>query len=178
MAINRFIAVLDTCVIAPMPVADTLFRLAEEPAFYVPRWSRDIEAELRRTLMGRFGYSKEQADRRITTMDRAFPEALVEGYEDLIEAMRTDPKDRHVLACAVHAGAHAIVTNNKRHFPVSALGPYSIDCLSAGEFLLRQYDLNPDRMISILWSQAHERGRSLAQLLDKLPVELQSVIST
>jgi hypothetical protein len=88
MAINRFIAVLDTCVLAPMPVADTLLRLAEEPAFYVPRWSRDILEELRRTLIGRFGYTKEQADRRITMMDRAFPEAMVDGYEDLVEAMR------------------------------------------------------------------------------------------
>lgn len=39
---NQYLAVLDACVLAPMPVCDTLLRLAEEPAFYKPKWSEDI----------------------------------------------------------------------------------------------------------------------------------------
>jgi len=35
---NQYIAVLDTCVLAPMPLCDTLLRLAEDPAFYLPKW--------------------------------------------------------------------------------------------------------------------------------------------
>ena len=51
MRINQYVAVLDTCVLAPMPVCDTLLRLAEEPAsFYAPKWSADILTELRSTL--------------------------------------------------------------------------------------------------------------------------------
>lgn len=34
---NAFVVVLDTCVLAPMPLCDTLLRLAEDPAFYMPR---------------------------------------------------------------------------------------------------------------------------------------------
>jgi len=30
---NQYIAVLDTCVLAPMPLCDTLLRLAEDPPF-------------------------------------------------------------------------------------------------------------------------------------------------
>ena len=44
---ERIVAVLDTCVLAPMPLCDTLLRLAEEPAFYTPKWSGDILRELR-----------------------------------------------------------------------------------------------------------------------------------
>ena len=47
---NAYIAVLDTCVLAPMPLCDTLLRLAEEPAFYIPKWSDGILRELRSTL--------------------------------------------------------------------------------------------------------------------------------
>lgn len=50
---NQYIAVLDTCVLAPMPLCDTLLRLAEDPAFYIPKYSPDIVLELRSTLHAR-----------------------------------------------------------------------------------------------------------------------------
>jgi hypothetical protein len=34
-----FTAVLDACVLLPMPPADTLLRMAERPRLYVPKWS-------------------------------------------------------------------------------------------------------------------------------------------
>src|SRR5258708_3119369 len=33
MRLSQFVVVLDTCVLAPMPIMDTLLRLAQEPAF-------------------------------------------------------------------------------------------------------------------------------------------------
>jgi hypothetical protein len=60
MRINHYIATLDACVLAPMPIADTLLRLAEEPSFYLPKWSRDILEETKRTL-ARFGYTEPQS---------------------------------------------------------------------------------------------------------------------
>ena len=75
---------------APMPVADTLLRLAElNPPFFRPIWSRDILDEVKRTIL-KFGYTEVQASRRIDAMDEAFPEALVTGYETLIDAMQND----------------------------------------------------------------------------------------
>ena len=98
-----------------MPVADTLLRIASEPAFFTPRWSKDILDEVHRTLL-KFGYQTEQADRRISAMMENFPDALVEGYEPLVPSLGNDPQDRHVLAAAVKCNAHAVVTNNKKHF--------------------------------------------------------------
>jgi predicted nucleic acid-binding protein len=99
-----------------MPLCDTLLRLAEDPAFYIPRWTDDILRELRSTLL-RMGYTDVQAKRRITAMETAFEDAKVNGHECLVSSMTNDPKDRHVLAAAVRCGAHAIITDNVRHFP-------------------------------------------------------------
>jgi hypothetical protein len=78
MRIEQYIALLDACVLVPMPVADTLLRLAEEPAFYTPRWSVDILQEVEKTLQKRFHYTAEQIDRRMTAMRTAFPDATIE----------------------------------------------------------------------------------------------------
>jgi predicted nucleic acid-binding protein len=150
-----------------MPVVDTLLRIAEEPALYSPRWSADILKEVSRTLSGKWKYSEAASQRRIETMQTAFPEAMVVGYEDLIGALKNDPKDRHVLAAAVRCGAHAIVSDNKKHFPRKALEPYRLDCVTADEFLAHQYRLNPDLFISRIVAQAADIGWTLQQLISK-----------
>jgi hypothetical protein len=61
---NQYIVLLDACVLAPMPLCDLLLRLAEEPAFFVPRWSADILREVSSTLR-KFGYSDAQVERRL-----------------------------------------------------------------------------------------------------------------
>lgn len=43
---NAFVVVLDTCVMAPMPLCDTLLRLAEDPAFYMPRRLAEFPTKL------------------------------------------------------------------------------------------------------------------------------------
>jgi len=82
------IILLDTCVLAPMPLCDTLLRLAEAPAFYVPRWSAGILEELRRVLR-RMEYSETQAERRIAAMQNAFEDACITGYAQLIPTMKS-----------------------------------------------------------------------------------------
>ncbi|MCZ4088670.1 PIN domain-containing protein [Sinorhizobium psoraleae] len=49
-------------------------------------------------------------------MEEAFPDASVEGWEEIEPDMRNDPKDRHVVAAAVAAEATVIVTSNVRDF--------------------------------------------------------------
>jgi predicted nucleic acid-binding protein len=178
MKIDRYVAVLDSCVLAPMPIADTLLRLAEEPAFYTPRWSPDILHELDRTLIKKFGYTPLQVERRLNAMQNAFPDAVVDGYQDLIKAMKNNPKDRHVLAAAIKCGAHAIVSDNKKHFPPETLAPYGLECISADEFFESQYHLDPDSFIAALVNQALEIGWTLPQLISKHVPILSKLIVT
>ena len=75
-------------------------------------------------------------------MRRAFPLAVVDGYQPLMPAMTNDPKDRHVLAAAVRGEAALIVTADLRDFPPVALDPFDIEAISPDDFLLDQLDLD------------------------------------
>ena len=118
-----------------MPLADLLLRLAAGPALYPPKWTDQIMTEVSRTLQESFGLTPEKAQYREGKLRRYFPEAWVEGYEDLIPAMTNHEKDRHVLAAAVKTGAEIIVTYNLRDFPDSSLAPYSIIAQGPSSFL-------------------------------------------
>ena len=74
---NEYSVVLDSCVLAPMPLCDTLLRLAEEPGLYRPLWSEEILHEVSHALE-EFGYTQQQRDRRLQAMRTAFPEAIVD----------------------------------------------------------------------------------------------------
>lgn len=164
---NPYIAVLDTCVLAPMPLCDTLLRLAEDPAFYIPKWSNGILRELRTTLE-RMGYTPAQADRRIVAMESAFEDVNVTGYECLAGAMTNDPKDRHVLAAAVRCGAHAIITHNVKHFGPESTKPYGLDILTPDAFLVHQFHFNDALLLEKLTAQAAARKISIDDRLNRL----------
>lgn len=167
MRLDQYVVLLDACVLAPMPVCDTLLRLAEEPAFYAPKWSWEILDEVSRTLVMKLRRSPEQAANRIAKMIATFPEAMVEGYSELIPSITNDQKDRHVIAAAIRCGANAIVTDNTRHFPRSSLEPYKIECLTADQFIEDQYHLDEDGFIEVLNEQARAIGWSVPQLMAK-----------
>jgi predicted nucleic acid-binding protein len=118
---------LDACVLIPMPLADTLLRMAEEPRLYVPKWSQSIMDEVARNLIEKWMLEPEKTRRREGEIRRHFPEAWVEGFERLMEVMTNDPKDRHVLAAAVRSHCELIVTYNHRHFPAASVLPWEIE---------------------------------------------------
>jgi hypothetical protein len=69
-------------------------------------------------------------------MDAIFPDALVDGFQALMAGLSLpDPKDRHVLAAAIHAGAAVIVTYNMRHFPLLELRKFGIEAWHPDEFV-------------------------------------------
>jgi predicted nucleic acid-binding protein len=153
-----FPAFLDTCVLYPAYLCDTLLRLAEASA-YRPLWSADVFAELRRNLTKR-GLPPDRVDRRLGQMSRSFPDALVTGYESLVDGMTNHPKDRHVLAAAVRANAEVIVTFNLSDFPEPALKPYDIAAIHPDDFLLDQLDLYPGLTMDVLRHQAASYRRA------------------
>lgn len=160
--------VLDTCVLFPNYLRDTLLRLAEAE-LYEPLWSADILEELTRNVAERIGALK--AKRLVGVMADAFPESLVSGYAPLIPVMTNDPKDRHVLAAAIGGSAHAVVTLNLKDFPPAAAEPYGMEVLHPDEFLLDMLDLVPVEVSAVLRTQVggyRDDPRDLHGLLDRL----------
>ncbi len=111
-------ALLDANVLYPAGLRDLLLRLADRYLF-APLWSADIHAEWMRSLLaGRPDIDASVLDRPREVMDDHFPDALVDGYEDIAAGLDLpDPDDHHVLAAAIHGRANVIVTRNLRDFP-------------------------------------------------------------
>lgn len=140
---DRFVVVLDANVLYPFRVRDVLLRFAEAGLFRA-RWSRQILEEWTSNLLAKKPLLEDSVLLQREAMARAFPEAMIEGHEALMPALTLpDENDRHVLAAAIRAGAHLIVTENLRDFPSEALEPYAIEAVSADAFVSATYELYP-----------------------------------
>lgn len=141
MFANRYTALIDACALADTLRRDLLLTLAEADFFRI-RWSPEIMGETERAiakLAGERGHpdAEARAERARSAMMRAFPEALVDGFDHLLgaAAMVTDPKDHHVVAAALKTQAQTIVTDNLRDFPAAILGPLGIEARRADDFI-------------------------------------------
>ena len=166
---NEYAVVLDACVLYPMPLCDTLLRLAEDPSFYRPLWSDQILQEVGDTLI-KHGYTEAQSDRRLDFMQQFFPEAMVDVPEELVKAIKIGPdaNDSHVLCAAIMGKANAIITQNTKHFPAEHLKKYSILCHSPDDFLVHQYYLSPEQILEKLDEQASDTKQDRDDLLENL----------
>ena len=109
------------------------------------RWSEMIHEEwIRSVLRDRTDLQEEQLHRTRDLMDRHIRDAVVTGFEELIESFDLpDPHDRHVLAAAVRAGADAIITFNAKDFPPDRLLPYNVEVIHPDDFIVSQLNLAP-----------------------------------
>jgi predicted nucleic acid-binding protein len=142
-------------VLYPVWLRDALLRMAEVEVFRV-LWSAEILDEMARNVLENNPHlDPAVVSRTVEEMNHAFPDASVTEYEALIPTMTNDPKDRHVLAAAIRGRADVIVTNNPRHFPVSARDLYNIDVQDADSFLMNQFELAREETVEMLqrWSE-------------------------
>jgi len=165
--------VLDACVLYPLPLRDTLLRMAEYD-LYAVRWSRRILDEVARNLIEDRRATSQQAQNMINAMRREFqdaeiPAAAIAAVEP---EMTNDPPDRHVLAAAVACrDADTIVTFNLRHFPSSSREPYGIDVIHPDQFLCDLHEHAADRVHLALDEQAAALSRppmTVDDVLDRL----------
>lgn len=152
-------AVLDACVLYPVGLRDTLLNMAEAGLFRV-LWTEDILVETARNIVWDTpGLTAEHLEKTFAAMRSAFPDAMISGYEPLVEAMTNHPKDRHVLAAATAAQADVIVTANLRHFPPQSGDSHGIHIESPDQFLCDALLRAPNVVSAVLRAQA---ARSVA----------------
>lgn len=140
---DRFVVILDANVLYPFRMRDALLHFSEAGLFRA-RWSRPILEEWRGALLGRKPQLKNSIDSQMQAMTKTFPEACVEGFDDLIAAIHLpDPDDRHVVAAAIVADAEHIVTENLKDFPKVSIAKYGIEAVTADDFLASTFELYP-----------------------------------
>jgi predicted nucleic acid-binding protein len=147
--LNSFTAFLDACVLYPAPLRDLLMELAVADLFRA-KWSTQVHEEwIEAVLAERADLTRERLQRTRTLMEAHVRDALVSGYEELIESLDLpDPDDRHVLAAAIRGRADLIVTANLKDFPADRLAKWGIEAQHPDEFLVNQFHLSPPAFLA------------------------------
>lgn len=173
-----FAVVLDASVLYPLPLRDTLLRVAETE-LYDPLWSARILDEVMRNLEDNRRATAEQTRHLGTAMTAAFDCAEVPGaaIDRLEPAMTNHPKDRHVLAAAVASEAQAIVTLNLEDFPRDACEPFAIEPLHPDVFLLQVYEFDEQNVCAAVERQVAALSNppmTADELFDRLALNVPS----
>lgn len=107
-------------------------------------WTDQIHDEWINALLREGKHSRESLERVRVLMNANVRDALVTGYEPIIDTIvLPDPDDRHVLAAAIRCGADAIVTFNIKDFPAAVLAPLNIEVIHPDDFIYYQLDMAP-----------------------------------
>jgi predicted nucleic acid-binding protein len=146
--------IYDARVLYPQTLRSALMYLALSDLFQA-RWTHEIHDEwIGNLLEKRPDLTREKLMEVRRLMDKAIPNALIMGYEEIIDTLELpDQNDRHVLAAAIHGNATLIVTNNTRDFPPRMLSPYEIEAISPDTFVSHLIKTNLDQVIKALQQQ-------------------------
>jgi predicted nucleic acid-binding protein len=162
-------AFLDANVIRGQQTTDILLSLADRDVFE-PRWSEGVIDEMQRNKPDDLAQS--DIDRRIRVMGRAFPEAMTSPHpQGLEDQMQADPKDKHVLAAAVHSNSDVLVTQNLKDFDPPSDGPHKMRVENLSQFLNRKLEEDPERVQAGLQDmlQRYKRDpRTMSALIDTM----------
>lgn len=114
------------------------------------RWSERIHDEwIRNLLAARPDLTAGQLARTRQLMNAHAADALVAGFEHLIDGMTLpDPDDRHVLAVAIAGGAPVIVTFNLRDFPAEFLKLHGVVAVGPDDFITGLFERNPAAVVA------------------------------
>jgi len=170
--VAQFTVFLDASVLYPAPLRDLLLELAVSD-LYRAKWSNAVHDEwIGALLRTRGDLARDRLERTRDLMNAHVRDALVAGFEDLIDGLALpDPDDRHVLAAAIMGRADLIVTANLKDFPASILGRWQIEAQHPDEFLTHQFHLSPPDFLKAVRAvrlRLKQPPKSVAEYLDTL----------
>jgi predicted nucleic acid-binding protein len=140
---RNFTVIYDANLFYPAFVRNVMLYLARAEIFRA-RWTDKIHEEWMRNLaQDKPDIMAEKLERLRTLIDKAVPDCLVTGFEQLAKGLDLpDPGDNHVLAAAIKAGAQVIVTYNLKDFPLEKLAPFDIEAQHPDDFVQYQKEEN------------------------------------
>jgi predicted nucleic acid-binding protein len=182
MFANRYTAFVDACSLVGALKRNLLLSLAEAEFFRL-RWSArvldEVESAIRRIREEKgICTAADDAKGARRAMERAFEDAMVDGYELALAACDAsglpDHGDAHVLAAAIRTDAHVIVTENIRHFPSQLVAGFGMEVRTSSDFIADTIDLDRARAIVAIARMRRRLSRpgiSADQLLVKMEAE-------
>ena len=151
---RHFVVLFDACILYPASLRDVMMYLAGSGLFQA-KWTDRIHDEWVSSLLkNQPEINPERLLRTRRKMDNAVLDALITGYEPLIDTLQLpDPNDRHVLAAAIHAKVSHIATCNIRDFPNDVLEPFGIEAIVPDDFLVRLINKNAGVVLAAIKRQ-------------------------
>ena len=148
---ERLSAFLDASVLYPALLRNILIRLAIDD-LYRAFWSQRVHDEWTNALLrDRPHLLRASIERTRRLVEESIDDAMVRGYEPLIETLKLpDADDRHVLAAAIHGGVQLIVTANLRDFPKATLARHDIEAQHPDAFILRLFTGGQDEVLGTI----------------------------
>ncbi|GIF99985.1 PIN domain-containing protein [Catellatospora citrea] len=128
--------IYDANVLYPNTLRDLLIRLARAGTVQA-RWTEQILDEMTEALhRNRPDIDPARTRRLRDLMNAAVRDCQVTDYQDLTDTIDLpDKDDRHVVAAAIAAGAHSIITWNLRDFPADRLAAYGLQAQTPDDFV-------------------------------------------
>ena len=161
-------AFLDANVLRGQLTTDVMLTVADA-RLYRPLWSEQVLDEVKRNRPP--GLAPERVDASFVPMNKAFPEAMVSDYAQLMPGMQADEKDRHVLAAAVRSKSHVLVTENVKDFDPPTRGKNAMRIERISEFLNSLLDEEPELVIEAMNKMVdrnRREPRTMPELIDKM----------
>jgi len=164
--------VLDACVLYPSLLRDLLMHLGLT-GLYQPKWSATIEDEWQRNLIkNRPELNSEQIKQTGKLMNKALPDAMVTGFETLVDSIKLpDVEDRQVVAAAIGSNAEIVVTFSLKDFPQQNLNNFGIEAMHPDDFITDLFDLNQALVLAAVNKQRRNMRKppkSVEEYLDAL----------
>ena len=179
MFASRFTVLVDACSLVSVLGRNLLLSLAQAEFFRL-RWSAKILDETEKALARMFEERRisdpaETARRHRESMERAFGDAAVTGYESLISSFSNlpDPDDGHVIAAALKIRASVIVTENLKDFPPSVLGPLDLEAKTADAFIADTISLDTGKAVAAI-RKMRERFKRPEKTAEVLLLDLEA----
>ncbi|MGH2912757.1 MAG: PIN domain-containing protein [Solirubrobacteraceae bacterium] len=166
-------AILDADIIYSRVLHDLMGRVAGRLGLLDLVWSEELLTETKRVLMQRKGLTDDAAQRWVSYLHMNFPD----GETDIsqtprtaeLDALTTDPDDRHVCALAIASDADYLFTHD-RGYLADRLATHGVEVTHPDPFLAVAFESQPQAMLDLLKLQASlwAGGRPIAELLDAL----------
>lgn len=162
------VVVLDANLLYPFQLRNLLVQFGVDSVI-APRWTARIHEEWIGNLVAASRAPLNRLSRTRDLMNRALPDADVQGWEQLMDGLvLPDPDDCHVLAAALAAGAATILTMNLRDFPASALTARGVQAVHPDGFLCELHDADPELVRASAEAAHANLSRSTPSVADYL----------